>query len=212
MTTYRRPSLSRAHTIPNAPSHSAPLLTALETKAAITSSRRPQFLINFSDLQSWQQDNHFILTHYRRASYSYFGSFQSLFYLHNESVNVHSHLLGCFLFLFIGLSVGVLESYRLTAADYAVFACFFGGAIVCLGISANFHLFSNHSPEVCRFGNQCDYVGIVALITGSFVPSVHYGFFCEGLLRRLYWGMVCPNFHCVKHHRNILAILSSPII
>ncbi len=108
--------------------------------------------------------------------------------------------------------MGVLESYRLTAADYAVFACFFGGAIVCLGISANFHLFSNHSPEVCRFGNQCDYVGIVALITGSFVPSVHYGFFCEGLLRRLYWGMVCPNFHCVKHHRNIVAILSSPII
>ena len=35
-----------------------------------------------------------------------------------------------------------------------------------------------------------DYVGIVALIFGSFVPSVYYGFYCEPMLQKTYWGMV----------------------
>lgn len=35
-----------------------------------------------------------------------------------------------------------------------------------------------------------DYVGIVALIFGSFVPSVYYGFHCEPMLQKTYWGMV----------------------
>lgn len=43
---------------------------------------------------------------------------------------------------------------------------------------------------VQRLGNQLDYVGIVALITGSFVPSIFYGFYCEPTLQKIYWAMV----------------------
>ena len=78
----------------------------------------------------------------------------------------------------------------MTVADLLVFACFFLGAVVCLGMSATYHTISNHSPEVNRWGNQLDYAGIVALIYGSFVPSVYYGFYCEPALQRRYWTMV----------------------
>jgi adiponectin receptor len=146
-------------------------------------------LLSWKALPEWQRDNSYILSYYRPASYSYNRSFQSLFYLHNESVNIHSHLLGALIFLFTSFSVYVFRAYPVSAADIVAFACFFLGAVVCLTISATYHLISNHSPQIARFGNQLDYVGIVALITGSFVPSVYYGFYCEPVLQKIYWGM-----------------------
>ena len=146
-------------------------------------------LLRWNALPEWQRDNAYILSRYRPASYSYHRSFQSLFYLHNESVNIHSHLLGAFLFVFISFSVYAFRAYPVSVADIIAFGCFFIGAVVCLGISATYHAIMNHSPQVSRFGNQLDYVGIIALITGSFVPSVYYGFYCEPILQKVYWGM-----------------------
>ena len=166
------------------------LLTAQEAAAATVRPPRGPSLFTWSQIEPWQRDNHYIQTGYRPASYSYTGSFQSLFYLHNESVNIHSHVLGAFLFFFIGVSVYLFESHGATLPDVLAFSCFFVGAVTCLATSATYHLISNHSPEVNRFGNQLDYVGIVALITGSFVPSVYYGFYCELSLQQRYWAMV----------------------
>ena len=186
----RRPSHLRSQTTPVPTLHT--LLTEQEASNA-THIRPPlvgPILLKWADLPAWQQDNHYILTHYRPATYTYIGCFQSLFYLHNESVNIHSHLLGAFVFLFIALSVYTFEQQAVTVADMMAFGCFFLGAVTCLGMSATYHAISNHSPEVSRFGNQLDYVGIVALITGSFVPSVYYGFYCEPFLQKMYWAMV----------------------
>ena len=146
-------------------------------------------LLSWNHLPDWQRDNAYILRYYRPTSHSYYRSFQSLFYLHNESVNIHSHLLGAFLFLCMSFSIYAFRAYPVSVADMIVFGCFFLGAITCLGMSATYHLILNHSPQVARFGNQLDYVGIVALITGSFVPSVYYGFYNEPMLQRIYWGM-----------------------
>ena len=147
-------------------------------------------LLKWNALPEWMQDNPFILSHYRPPSYSYNRSFQSLFYLNNEFVNIHSHLLGAVVFLFISFSIYAFRQYPVSWSDIFAFGCFFAGAVLCLGMSAAFHAVSNHSPQVNHFANQLDYVGIVALITGSFVPSVYYGFYCEPALYKLYWIMV----------------------
>lgn len=150
------------------------------------------FLLRWSELPPWLQEssNDLIHDHYRPASYSYFRSFQSLFYMHNESVNIHTHLLGSFLFLFTSFTVLAAEARSVSAADIYVLGCFFLGAVVCLTTSAVFHTILNHSQRVSQLGNQLDYVGIVFLITGSFIPSIYYGFYCEPRLQQLYWGMV----------------------
>ena len=169
------------------------LLTAQEADNA-TRLRPPTgpYLQKYSDLPPWQQNNHYILSHYRPACYNIKGCLASLFYLHNEFVNIHSHLLGAFVFFFVSVSIYVFERHSVTTADIVAFSCFFAGAIVCLGTSAGYHMISNHSPEVNRLGNQLDYAGIVALITGSIAPSVYYGFHCEPTLQRVYWAMVRP--------------------
>lgn len=124
----------------------------------------------------------------------YTKSLHSLGYLHNESVNIYTHLLGAVAALI--LSVVLYDSLRpryntASHEDVVVFACFFAGAAACLGISGSYHTICNHSAEVSRWGNHLDYMGIVFLIWGSFIPSIYYGF-CrdDPTLVVRYWTMV----------------------
>jgi adiponectin receptor len=157
-------------------------------------------LLHWTELEAWQRDNHYIHTGYRPASNSYLRSIQSLFYIHNETVNVYSHLLGSIFAVGAGayayshrfwLDAAKVRYASATTEDLCVLACFFAGAAGCLGMSATFHMLSNHSETVAAFGNRLDYLGIVLLIWGSFVPTLYYGFPPEDVeLVRWYWGMV----------------------
>lgn len=151
-------------------------------------------LLHWDDLPHWQRDNRHIHTGYRPASFSFIMSFHSLTYLHNETVNIYSHLLPSL----VSIPAAFLLYRELapryetaTRNDIIAFGCFFAGAAFCLGMSAIFHTISNHSPFVSRIGNTFDYIGIVGLIVGSFIPSVYYGFYCVPDLQRLYWTMIC---------------------
>ncbi|KAG9845610.1 hemolysin-III channel protein Izh2, partial [Aureobasidium melanogenum] len=147
----------------------------------------------WSDLPSWQQDNHYIHSGYRPASNSFYRSFSSLSYVHNETVNIYTHLLGAVASLVCSIYLHSLIKPRYDRAsteDVVVFGCFFGGAIACLGMSATYHTISNHSSEVNKIGNQLDYVGIVCLIWGSFIPSIFYGFAREPEYIAVYWSMI----------------------
>lgn len=151
-------------------------------------------VIRWDQVPRWQQDNHYIHGGYRRVSASYRRSFASIWYLHNESVNIWTHLLPAALTIPAGwwLHRTLKPRYeQASARDVAAFSCFFLGAALCLGMSATYHTISNHSPEVNRIGNQLDYVGIVLLISGSFVPSIYYGFWCYPKLQMVYWSMIC---------------------
>lgn len=168
--------------------------TAVKEKVETTLSR----LIGWDDLPAWRRDNAFILSGYRPDSNSYIDSFVSLGYLHNESVNIWSHLIGgiCFLLTGLFLYCEVAPRYiSATSSDELVFACFFAGAVACLGMSATYHALSNHSPAVSRVGNKLDYIGIVFLIIGSYVPAMYYGFFCRPDLMTIYLSIVSLPHH-----------------
>ncbi|KAK4998391.1 hypothetical protein LTR66_002365 [Elasticomyces elasticus] len=155
--------------------------------------REEPLTVLWADLPSWQQDNHFIHSGYRQASNSYRRSAASLAYLHNETVNIYSHLIGAMLVLLGGaIMYRRLEPryHMANQQDVIVFGCFILGATACLGMSATYHALSNHSEAVSKFGNKLDYMGIVFLIWGSFVPSIYYGFSTEPELVKLYWSMI----------------------
>lgn len=150
-------------------------------------------LMTWDDLPHWRQDNQYIRGNYRQESRSYLRSLCSLTYWHNETVNIYSHLIPALLSLPFAIAMYKVMQPRYKQAaqsDVTAFCCFFLGAALCLGMSAIYHTLTNHSPLVNQVGNQLDYVGIVLLITGSFVPSVYYGFWCDPALQKLYWIMV----------------------
>jgi adiponectin receptor len=167
--------------------------TLVETVKQAEKRVESALLVLWDDLPSWQQDNHYIHSGYRPASGSLSKSFASLGYLHNESVNIYSHLLGAVIFTLIAVVLYTQIRPRYDSAssgDVVAFSCFFLGAAMCLGMSATYHATSNHSQHVARLGNKLDYVGIVFLITGSFIPSIYYGFYCQPRLQKTYWTMV----------------------
>lgn len=150
-------------------------------------------LLRWNDLPSWQQDNEFILTGYRPISGSMWKSLASLQHIHNEIVNIYSHLLGAVLFATLPIYVYVrVRNHHSTfqIGDIISFATFLFGVVLCFSLSASFHTLLNHSEKVAAYWNQFDYLGIVILIWGSTVPSVYYGFYCDPNLQKLYWAVV----------------------
>ena len=55
------------------------------------------------------------------------------------------------------------------------------GAIACLGCSAVFHLFKDHSLHMSEFLARFDYAGISLMIAGSNMPPLYYSFYCVPL-------------------------------
>ncbi len=139
------------------------LITQTEQKA------KEALTVLWNDIPTWLQDSHYIHSGYRPASNSYRKSFASLTYLHNETVNSWTHLVGACLAATAGivLYTHARPRYEMaTSEDVAVFACYFLGAVTCLGMSATYHLICNHSEAVAKFGNRLDYMGIIFLIWG----------------------------------------------
>jgi adiponectin receptor len=152
-----------------------------------------QLTVLWHDLPTWLQDNHYIKSGYRPSSNSYTKSFRSLGYMHNETVNIWTHLIGAVLALVgSGVIYATLSSRyeSATREDVLVFGCYFLGAVACLGMSATYHTISNHSHQVAIWGNKLDYLGIVFLIWGSFIPVLYYAFQSEPQLMKTYATMV----------------------
>ncbi|KAM3075690.1 hypothetical protein ACMFMG_007821 [Clarireedia jacksonii] len=156
--------------------------TLTETARKIEGKIESALTVLWDDLPSWQQDNQYIHSGYRPASGSFQKSFASLGYLHNETVNIFSHLIGAVVFTLLGglLYTSIKPRYDTAEkSDVLAFSCFFAGAALCLGMSGTYHTISNHSPVVAKFGNKLDYLGIVFLTTGSIIPCLYYGFYCH---------------------------------
>lgn len=137
----------------------------------------------YAELPEWMKDNEFILSGYRGQLNSWRKCLHSLFgYLHNETVNIHTHLHACVLFVFFLLTFNAsyMKSHEdVSWADRAVFAAFLSSAAFCLFCSAFYHMSSCHSKDVATRCNALDYSGIIVLIVGSVYPCLYYGFFCD---------------------------------
>ena len=165
-------------------------ISSKKASPALGTPERTQPLKSWDKISSWQQDNEYILSGYRPASGSFEGCFGSLGYVHNETINIYSHVIGAFIFLTVPIYTyrALYLRYPLaTPADIFVFSTFFYGVSICFILSATYHITSNHSPQVQRFGNQLDYLGIVILMWGSTIPSIYYGFYCDARLQKIYW-------------------------
>ncbi|KAF4973660.1 hypothetical protein FSARC_138 [Fusarium sarcochroum] len=106
-------------------------------------------------------------------------SARSILAIHNETVNIWSHILGCILFLTIPVYVFTTEippRYKVaTRQDIAVCTTYFIGVATCFFLSATV---------------QLDYLGILILMYSAMIPLIYYGFVCDHFLRNAYWGLV----------------------
>ncbi|KAH8676603.1 hemolysin III family channel protein [Tricladium varicosporioides] len=151
-------------------------------KNSISETANAIRLYAWHEIEAWQQDNEFLHSGYRKVSNSYRASLASLAYVHNQTANIYSHLLGALIFVAGGCFIyySLVPRYQ-TADKYdlGIFASFFTGAFICFGFSAFFHAVGNHSHRVYHNWLLLDLYGILCLICGTVYSGTYYGFYCE---------------------------------
>ena len=152
-------------------------------------------LLVLEQLPAWRKDNPYVLQGYRPLTDNYHDCLRTLAQLHNQTINIYTHLLG--LLSFVLLAYVIQHSLRLrhttaTYEDGIAFGSFFVGLFACLSFSAGFHTFLDHSKRVHDRWLAIDFFGILCLVAGSWVPGVYYGFYCQRSVARFYLTMVNP--------------------
>lgn len=168
--------------------------TTMELPSATSTAKGGRRTFTYHDVSEWQRDNKYILSGYRREKADYLETLTSLTFLHNETCNVYTHLIGALLLPLIAATVMRSLSQPqfsfVLGTDYLVFSIFFWSAECCLLLSTAFHLLGVHSQQVEQFWHRMDLLGIVIVVMGTFIPGIYYIFFCELSLQRFHWFIV----------------------
>ncbi|KAI9286344.1 hemolysin-III related-domain-containing protein [Umbelopsis sp. AD052] len=145
-------------------------------------------LLLYDELPIEWRNNAHILTGYRFLP-TPSACWHSLTYVHNETGNIYTHLLGFFFFL----GLGIYELFYSTSLasvpnfDRIVFAIFFIAACKCLMCSTVWHTLSGiNDYDIFKRMACLDYVGISVLISASVVLLEYYGFYCNDVWRNSY--------------------------
>ncbi|CAG9985873.1 unnamed protein product [Clonostachys byssicola] len=149
-------------------------------------------LLRASEVPSWYATNAFLRTGYRPVNGSVKLCFESLRHIHNETVNIYSHLIpaviaiACNCFLHLYFHSRFPDAHL---ADRLAVHIYLTTSIFCFGVSSIYHTVTCHSKDFAGLWNRWDYAGIIIQTTGSFVSGVYMTFYCEPALRKLYWTM-----------------------
>jgi adiponectin receptor len=138
-----------------------------------------------------------ILTGYRPAL-DYLDCFRSILRIHNETVNIWSHLVGFTIFT-VALAQHLTSDIP-KAADWIdhtsrIFQIF--SYQVCMIASVLFHTFLCHSPSATRFWLSCDRAGILFSLFATYLRVLAKTFPCHPLLRATHLVIVCLLFTSV---------------
>jgi adiponectin receptor len=134
------------------------------------------FLRDWTGLPDWQRDNGFIREGYRTGM-TVRQALGSIFAIHNETGNIHTHLWGCVLFLvlLVAAQVELAEAGR-GAVDRLLFFFFLAGVALCFFLSTTFHVLLGTTERLFIVFSRLDYTGIACYIAGSGAPILHYFF------------------------------------
>lgn len=150
-------------------------------------------LLAASEVPSWYAHNFFLHTGYRPVNGSVKLCVDSLQFIHNETVNIYSHLIPAVIAL---ASNGYLYLYfrdrypTASLVDQLAIHVYLTTSVVCFGISSIYHTLLCHSEAYSDLWGRLDYACIILQTVGSFVSGIYVTFYCEPGLQKLYWTMV----------------------
>lgn len=150
--------------------------------------------VTWRKIPDWQFENKYILSGYRPPKVHSLEILKSLTFLHNESCNMYTHLIGALLLPLVATTflwcLAEPHFLNVSSMDYAMFAIYAWCAEICSVLSALYHLMQSHSHQVEQFWHGMDLLGIVIATVGTFSSGIFYVFFGEAALRKLHWAIV----------------------
>ena len=125
---------------------------------------------------------------------AYGDAYDSLLYMHNETVNIWSHIFGFLLFTSF-LSVTMLQLDN--ATEQLIFLSYIIPCIELFGACACYHLFKYQSERSAELWQKVDHLSIIFLLWGSDMPMICYGFWSFPTLQMIYVVTVTMMIICV---------------
>ncbi|KNC78706.1 hypothetical protein SARC_08878 [Sphaeroforma arctica JP610] len=116
---------------------------------------------------------------------SFVDGLQSMFRLHNETVNIWTHIFG-FICTIGFLSLTGLEYQNYHIMDSVMLTVFAVCCALCFTGSILFHTFKCYSYEIYKLVVMLDYLGIFVMIYGSFFSGLYFEFYCQSTERTVY--------------------------
>ncbi|KAJ3571935.1 hypothetical protein NPX13_g5210 [Xylaria arbuscula] len=169
--------------------------------------------VTWQEISPWQLDNKYIISGYRPERSDYLEIFTSLTFLHNETCNVYTHLIGAIILPLVATIfmryMAEPHFFNVSSMDYTTFGLYFWCAEICLVLSALYHLMQAHSQPIEQFWHRGDLLGIVIVTMGTFASAVYYMFFCEPSLQRLHWVIVSPSGRLIMTTGTLTGLLMS---
>jgi adiponectin receptor len=157
-------------------------------RSSVGNSKQKWGLINVKSLPNFLNDNEYLLDNHRPELNSAKECLKSAFVLHTETWNIWTHLLGSVASIF--LSIYYAKYISTEWQQTLSFSVFFFGAVFCMGASAVYHAFICHSEPVCKLLAKMDYVGVILLITTSYIPWLQFAFYCDNIIKLFYMTLV----------------------
>jgi predicted membrane channel-forming protein YqfA (hemolysin III family) len=115
-----------------------------------------------------------------RYSHNAYDTFLSLFKMHNETLNIWSHLVG-FICVLIGGGITTYDlfygAHQSSTLEIIAVETYLICAAICLLCSSIYHWFCCVSIDAHDWLLKLDLTGVALLVSGSFLPGVYYGEF-----------------------------------
>ena len=192
-----------------------------ETVENLVPKKQNDNLLTYDQLPDWYKDNCYIKKYYRPVYKSYKKCINSLFQIHNETVNIWSHLLPGSLILSYFLYWIFIKERSEYLIDNFIMCNFYITIVYLYSGSVTFHIFLCHSEKVFNQYACIDYSGIIALMIGGFMTVVYFLFLCRPVLQLVYisansicgitalYFMINPKFNTPKYRslRGIIFII-----
>ncbi|KAJ2787548.1 hypothetical protein GGI15_000628 [Coemansia interrupta] len=147
--------------------------------------RRVRQLLTVFQVPEYMAED-YIWSSYRPLANSCAECLRSWGYVHSELGNILTHAFGLVVFLVLAVLTGPVIIPLLTsgrsretsagATDYVIVYIYLGAVLFCLAASVAFHTLACHSRRKHFRSLRCDFIGILTLIVGSFIPVGYYGF------------------------------------
>jgi adiponectin receptor len=164
-------------------------------RPAVKQTEARHQLLSANDVPSWYAHNTYLLTGYRPVSGSVELCVDSLRYIHNETVNIYSHLIPAAMAVASNFFLHVYFQHRYSTApllDRLAVHIFLTSSIICFTISSIYHTLNCHSETYSDLWARWDYAAIIVQTIGSFVSGIYVTFYCNPGLQIVYWAMVNP--------------------
>jgi len=155
-------------------------------------------LLHYHEIPAFLQGNPWVQTGYR-SMLPFNKCCRSVLSWNNETVNIWSHLFGCFLFFVLMLydNLVMIPAYGGSVSDHIIITLALMCFQFCMLCSAGYHTFVCHSERASKRWLSIDLTGISIGLIGCYIPGVHYAFYCLSLWRDVYLVTVALLFGAV---------------